>query len=186
MPHFWSKQLFWIGFFFTGFVFTVVIYRLPAVKEKILRTPKGVQRIFVMIFYLLPSLILPLLSQPRLPWPISARIGAGLTPLIAMVAIRVMARRELGAFPVLRQKANLVTTGIYSRVRHPMYLSNILLAIGWAMLFRGIHALLCVPIWTFCYVILIFFEEKGLAEEHGEEYREYRRKVRCRLVPYLF
>ncbi len=186
MPHFWSKQLLWIGFFFVGFISTVVIYRLPAVREKVLRAPKGVQRIFVITFYLLPPLILPLLPQPRLSWPLPAGIGASLTLLIAMVAIRVMARRELGAFPVLRQKSNLVTTGIYSRVRHPMYLSNILLAIGSALLFRGIHALLCVPIWTLCYVILIFFEEKGLAEEHGEEYREYRKKVRCRLVPYLF
>jgi len=70
MPHFWSKQLLWIGFFFTGFVFTVVIYRLPAVREKVLRVPKGVQRLFVLTFYLLPPLILPLLHQPRLPWSI--------------------------------------------------------------------------------------------------------------------
>jgi protein-S-isoprenylcysteine O-methyltransferase Ste14 len=186
MPCFWSKQLFWIGFFFTGFVFTAVIYRLHAVKEKILRTPKGVQRVFVMTFYLLPPLVLPLISQPRLPWPVSAGIGAGLTLLITMTAIRVMARGELGTFPVLRQKSNLVTTGIYSRLRHPMYLSNILLAAGWALLFRGIHALLCVPIWTFCYVVLTFFEEKGLVEEYGEKYREYRKKVRYRLVPHLF
>jgi len=83
MPHFWSKPIFWVGFHFVGVILTVVIYRLPAVKEKILRTPKGVQRIFVTTSYLLPPLILPLLSQPRLPWPISARIGAPLTLLIA-------------------------------------------------------------------------------------------------------
>lgn len=67
-----------------------------------------------------------------------------------------------------------------------MYLSNVLLAAGWALLFRGIHALLCVPIWAPCYVILIFFEEKGLEEEYGEEYVEYSKKVRYRLIPYLF
>ena len=186
MPHFWSKPIFWVGFHFVGVILTVAIYRLPAVRERVLRVPKGVQRIFVITFYLLPPLILPLLSQPRLSWPVSAGIGASLTLLITMTAIRVMARRELGAFPVLRQKANLVTTGIYSRVRHPMYLSNILLAAGWALLFRGIHALLCVPIWTFCYLILTFFEEKGLEEEYGKEYAEYRKRVRHRLVPYLF
>ena len=186
MPYFWNKQLFWIGFFFTGFVFTVIIYLLPAVREKVLRVPKGMQRIFVMTFYLLPPLVLPLISQPRLPWPVSAGIGAGLTLLIGMTVLKVMARRELGAFPVLRQKANLVTTGIYGRVRHPMYLSNILLAAGWALLFRGIHALLCAPIWAFCYIVLTFFEEKGLKEEYGEEYAEYRKRVRHRLVPHLF
>jgi len=106
--------------------------------------------------------------------------------LTGMVVVRVMARRELGACPVLRQKGSLVTTGIYSRVRHPMYLSNILFALGWALLFRGIHALLCVPIWALCYGVLIFFEEKGLEEKYGEEYREYRRRVPWRLIPKLF
>lgn len=68
---------------------------------------------------------------------------------------------------MLRQKANLVTTGIYSQVKHPMYLSNILLAAGWALLFRGIYALLYLPIWTLCCVVLTFFEENELAEERG-------------------
>jgi protein-S-isoprenylcysteine O-methyltransferase Ste14 len=113
-------------------------------------------------------------------------VGAGLILLVAMVVVRARAQRELGAHPALRQKSSLVTTGIYNRVRHPMYLSNILLAAGWALLFRGIHALLCVPIWTLCYVVLTLFKEKGLEEEYGEEYREYKKKVRCRLIPYLF
>ncbi|HEC34500.1 MAG TPA: DUF1295 domain-containing protein [Chloroflexi bacterium] len=182
----WNRSLFWVGFHFVGLILTVAIYRLPAPKKRALRTPKIVQRVFVIAFYLLPPLLLPLLPQPRLSWPVPAGVGAGLVLLVGMVVVRMMARRELGAYPVLRQKSNLVTTGIYSRVRHPMYLSNILLALGWALLFRGIHALLCVPIWILCYGVLIFFEEKGLEEEYGEEYQEYRRKVPWRIVPRLF
>ena len=71
----WNKPMFWIGFHLVGFTLTVVIYRLPAVKEKVLRAPKGVQRIFAMIFYLLPLLILPLLPQPRVSWPVP--VGRG-------------------------------------------------------------------------------------------------------------
>ena len=183
---FWNKPVFWVGFHFVGLILTVSIYRLPALKKRALRTPKILQRGFVIAFYLLPPLVLPLLHQPRLPWPVPAGVGAGLVLLIAMVVVRVMARRELGAYPVLRQKGNLVTTGIYSRVRHPMYLSNIFLAAGWALLFRGIYALLCVPIWALCYGVLTFFEEKGLEEEYGEEYREYRRRVPWRIIPRLF
>ena len=181
----WNKPVFWVGFHLVGLILTVAIYRLPALKERALRTPKIVQRGFVIASYLLPPLVLPLLPQPRLPWPVPAGIGAGLVLLVGMIVVRVMARRELGAYPVLRRKSNLVTTGIYSRVRHPMYLSNILFALGWALLFRGIHALLCVPIWALCYWALIFFEEKGLEEEYGEEYREYRRRVPWRIIPKL-
>ena len=182
----WNKPVFWVGFHLVGLILTVAIYRLPALKERALRTPKIVQRGFVIAFYLLPPLVLPLLPQPRLAWPVPAGIGAGLVLLVAMAVVKARARRELGACPVLRRKGNLVTTGIYSRLRHPMYLSNILFALGWALLFRGIHALLCVPIWALCYGVLIFFEEKGLEEEYGEGYREYKRRVPWKLIPKLF
>jgi len=183
---FWSTPLFWVGFHFVGVILTLIAYRLPAVKEKSLQAPKGIQRLFALTFYLLPPLVLSLLPQPRLSWPVPLGIGAGLVLLIGAVAVRAKAHRELGTHPALRLRSNLVATGIYSRVRHPMYLSNLLLALGWALLFRGIHALLCVPIWTICYVALIFFEEKGLEEEYGEAYREYKREVRWRIVPKVF
>jgi len=113
-------------------------------------------------------------------------IVAGLVLLIPAIVTRVTAQRELGAMPALRQKGNLVTTGIYSRVRHPMYLSNILLAVGWALLFRATHALLCAPIWALCFVMLILFEEKGLEEEYGQAYWEYKKKVPWRVIPRVF
>jgi len=186
MEQLWNNPLFWVGCHLVGVILTVITYRLPAVKEKGLRMSRSMQRLFALTFYLLPPFILPLLPQPRLSWPVPVGIGAGLVLLIATVAVRAKAHKELGARPPLRPKSNLVTMGIYSRVRHPMYLSNLLLAGGWALLFRGIHALLCVTIWILGYVVLTFFEEKELEEEYAEEYREYRKKVRYRLVPYLF
>jgi hypothetical protein len=62
---FWNSPIFWIGFHFVGVVLTVIVYRLPAAKERALRMPKGAQRLFALTFYLLPLLILPLLPQPR-------------------------------------------------------------------------------------------------------------------------
>lgn len=182
----WSRPVFWIGLHFMGVFLTVGIYRLPVVKEKVLRAPRGAQRGFALVFYLLPPFILPLLPQPRLSWPLLARIGSGLVLLTTMAILRVTAQKELGAFPVLRQRSTLVTAGIYSWVRHPMYLSNILLGVGWTLIFPGLYGLLCIPIWTLCYVILTFFEEQGLKEEYREKYQEYKEKVRYRLVPYIF
>ena len=182
----WSRPLFWIGLHFIGVILTVVIYRLPAVKETVLRVPKAAQQPVALVFYLLPPFILPLLPQPRLFWPLLARIGSGLALLTTMAVLRVMAQRELGAFPVLRQRGNLITTGTYGWVRHPMYLSNILFGAGWALLFPGLYAIPCIPIWILSYVILTFFEEQGLKEEYGEKYQEYRKKVRYRLIPYIF
>jgi protein-S-isoprenylcysteine O-methyltransferase Ste14 len=165
---FWNSPLFWSGLFLAGFVF------------------KTVQRIFTMTFYLLPMLALPLLPQPRLSWPVAVGIVTGLALLIGAVVTKMMAKRVFGAQPGLREKGNLVTTGIYGRIRHPKYLSNVLLAVGWALLFRGIHALLCVPLWAFGFVLLILFEEKEMEEEYGDAYREYKKKVPWRLIPRVF
>lgn len=96
---FWSKPLFWVGFHIVGVILTAVIYRLSAMKERALRAPKGVQRIFTVTFYLLPPLVLPLLPQPRLSWPAPVGIGLGLVLLMAMIAMKVTARRELGSPP---------------------------------------------------------------------------------------
>jgi protein-S-isoprenylcysteine O-methyltransferase Ste14 len=183
---FWNSPLFWVGLFFVGFTFTVIIYRRPTAKEKVSRAPRIVQRAFAWTFYLLPMLALPLLPQPRLSWPVAVGIVTGLALLIGAVVTKVTAKREFGAQPGLRQKDDLVTTGIYSRVRNPKYLSNVLLAVGWALLFRGIHALLCVPLWAFGFILLIFFEEKELEDEYGEAYREYEKKVPWRLIPRVF
>ncbi len=183
---FWDRPLFWVGLFFVGLVITLIVYRLPAAKEKSLRMPKIVQRLFALTFYLLPPFVLPLLPQPRLRWPLVAAVGAALAFFVVAIGLRARAQRVLGAHPALRARSNLVTTGIYSHVRHPMYLSNLLLTAGWGFLFRGIHALFCVPAWALGYAVLLLFEEKGLEEEYGDEYREYRRKVRYRFLPYLW
>ena len=183
---FWNSPLFWVAFFLVGFILTVIIYHLPAAQGKASRAPRIVQRAFAWTFYLLPMLALPLLPQPRLSWPVAVGIVAGLALLVGAVVTKVTARREFGAQPGLRQKGDLVTTGIYSRIRNPKYLNNVLLAVGWALLFRGIHALLCVPLWTLGFVTLIFFEEEELEEEYGEVYREYEKKVPWRLIPRVF
>lgn len=78
---------------------------------------------------------------------------------------------------------SLVTTGVYRRIRHPMYTAHLLWAIaqglllsnwlaGWAFL------VLSVPL----YVMRIPREEQMMLEHFGEEYREYKSRT-GRLIP---
>jgi len=74
----------------------------------------------------------------------------------------------------------LVTTGVYRFSRHPMYLGMVLLLLGLAVL---LGTIIPVP------VVLVFFwlmhtkfvniEEKAMEETFGDEYLEYKRRVRC-------
>lgn len=78
----------------------------------------------------------------------------------------------------IRHDHELVTSGIYSRIRHPMYTAHLL----W-----GIAILLIVPNWVTGSLMLIliigftFFrisrEEKMLVDEFGETYRSYRKET---------
>ena len=182
----WKKPLFWIGLHLVGVLLILIIYCLHNVKEKVLQMPKGVQRAFTVILFLLPPLVMPLLPQPRLSCHVLVGIAAGSTVLVTMIIVRVKAFREFGRDPGLHKKSNLITAGIYSKIRNPLYLSNLLLSAGWALLFRGNYALMCLLIWFSSYALLIFFEEKGLAEEYGQKYQTYKAQVPYRLIPYLF
>ena len=81
---------------------------------------------------------------------------------------------------------SLVISGVYRRIRHPMYTAHLLWAIaqgfllsnwlaGWAFL------VLSVPL----YVIRIPREEKMMLERFGEEYREYMSRT-GRLIPRMY
>jgi protein-S-isoprenylcysteine O-methyltransferase Ste14 len=71
----------------------------------------------------------------------------------------------------------VVTTGVYSIVRHPQYLGGLLAHVGFSFLLSALYSLLATPL----IVTLIYFisrkEEDELAKEFGEEYAGYTKKV---------
>jgi protein-S-isoprenylcysteine O-methyltransferase Ste14 len=79
----------------------------------------------------------------------------------------------------------LVTTGIYSVIRHPSYLGLFTNALGWALAFRsGVGVLLAlatlVPLFA-----RIVAEERLLQTQFGSEYDAYRART-SRLIPWVW
>ena len=80
----------------------------------------------------------------------------------------------------------LLTTGIYSVIRHPSYLGMIILSLGWALAFRSIiGALLVVALIPFL-IARIRAEEALLLDQFGAEYEAFRRHTSWRLIPGLY
>jgi protein-S-isoprenylcysteine O-methyltransferase Ste14 len=77
---------------------------------------------------------------------------------------------------------HVIDTGVYSFVRHPMYLGGNLMFIGGPLLLGSISGLLVGLAMVGLLVVRIFVEEKLLSRDL-EGYQEYRHKVRYRLVP---
>jgi protein-S-isoprenylcysteine O-methyltransferase Ste14 len=72
------------------------------------------------------------------------------------------------------QKEKLMTTGIYSKFRHPMYIGLVLLHIGLPFIFKSFIACLSTIIWASLIAIWTRFEEKNLERRFGQEYIDYR------------
>ncbi|MFC1509122.1 methyltransferase family protein [Candidatus Omnitrophota bacterium] len=73
--------------------------------------------------------------------------------------------------------------GPYRWVRHPLYMSVIMMI--WSSLVWTSDRLLFNVFWTVWIIIGTLLEERDLASDFGDDYREYQRKVPM-LLPYRF
>ncbi len=71
----------------------------------------------------------------------------------------------------------IVSTKIYSLMRHPQYFGGILAHIGISFLLSSLFSLLFTPLVIFLNFLVAWKEEKELIKEFGEEYKSYRDRV---------
>lgn len=72
---------------------------------------------------------------------------------------------------------NLVTTEIYSYIRHPQYSGLFLITIGMLIQWPTLLTLLMWPVLMYAYYRLSMREEANLADKFGDEFDEYRKHV---------
>jgi protein-S-isoprenylcysteine O-methyltransferase Ste14 len=80
--------------------------------------------------------------------------------------------------------AQLVTGGVYSHVRHPIYTSNILLLVGLFLMSGAIPVLINTIIVIIFYYRATIFEEREFSKTFPQ-YNEYARKTK-KFIPGLF
>jgi protein-S-isoprenylcysteine O-methyltransferase Ste14 len=125
-----------------------------------------------------------------LPYHLSWIQFIGIPFICLGFALRIPARRALGhALSPLVQTANphrLVTTGVYSLIRHPAYLGALGQLVGIALCFGsliGIATGVLAGIPALVYRIRV--EEQALREWFGQEYEQYTKRT-CRMIPRLW
>ena len=79
----------------------------------------------------------------------------------------------------------LVDTGLYGMIRHPMYAATLLLFLSMPLILGSLLSLLVILVYPFIIARRIQNEEQVLMRELPG-YREYRKKVRWRLIPFLW
>lgn len=123
-------------------------------------------------------LIMPIvfLSFWGLPW--TAQRIVGLVIAVPCFLLLVLARIQLGkAFSVQARATILVTTGLYSRIRNPIYVFGSLMIAGFILWINQPWLLLILVV----VLPMQFFrsrkEAQVLEEKFGTEYLEYKRKT---------
>jgi protein-S-isoprenylcysteine O-methyltransferase Ste14 len=136
------------------------------------------------------------LAPPWNPWLTEGLLAVTETPRVAALVIGVLASLGLGLFGALRirryltplpypvEHSQLVTTGVYALVRHPLYSSQLFAALGWTLftLSLGHLALLVLGFLFFDYKAST--EEAWLTERHPL-YASYAARV-SKLIPWIY
>jgi len=76
-----------------------------------------------------------------------------------------------------KKETGIVTNGIFSKVRHPMYLGSMLLFLSFVILSCSVLAFLIWIVICFFYYFVARYEEKLLLNKFGKEYKKYQEKV---------
>lgn len=72
----------------------------------------------------------------------------------------------------------LLRQGLYTFSRNPMYLSELVLLLGWVLFYGSIAVLIAFAVWyAFFNFYSVPLEERTLEAHFGEAYREYKQKV---------
>ena len=83
------------------------------------------------------------------------------------------------------ENQTVVDTGLYGIVRHPMYMITILLFLSIPLILGSIISFIIFLIYPIIIIVRILNEEKVL-ERDLKGYKEYKKKVKYRLIPYIW
>ena len=193
---YWEAWVYCILFFlmmFSSFIYflkkDIAFLKSRVLKRKeeneTQRSLQGIFSIFIVIGFIIPGLDYRFnLSHV----PLYFVIMADLFVLFGFLLIFRVSQENSYASAIIekRENQNVIDTGPYKIVRHPMYVGDIIIllstpiALGsfWAL----IPFLLCVPLF---FVLRIRGEEKYL-KRNLPGYDEYCRKTKYRLIPYIW
>jgi len=125
--------------------------------------------------------------SPPFPFWIEA-IGT-LLQIVATYIVFAAMRENTFAAPVVKMQKErgqkVISTGLYAIVRHPMYAGTTLLFIAAPLLLGSLYGL-ALALLLIGTIAARAIGEEDMLEQELEGYRDYMRKVKWRMIPYVF
>ncbi len=104
--------------------------------------------------------------------------------VIRIRAVRTL-KRHFSDYVAIHEHHQLITTGIYSLIRHPVYLGKIVAVFGMFLVFPSWYGLFFFVLYSSILIQRISREERLLLKYFGSVYEEYTLKS-FRLIPHLY
>ena len=120
-----------------------------------------------------------------LPKPVV--IGAAIVFLVSYIIYAEVLRENtyLTRTIEVQEGQKVIDTGLYGIVRHPMYSATLLLFLSMPLVLGSIYSFLIFLVYPVIIAKRIKHEENFL-EKELDGYREYKRKVKFRLIPFIW
>jgi len=142
---------------------------------------------FAVLLLWAPRIPLPVLGDRFLPlmaWPFWAGVALTAGGLLFTVWARIKIGRNWSGIVTIKEGHELITSGPYAIVRHPIYTGLLLAFVGSALARAEWRGILAVVIAGWALWRKLRFEERWLREQFGESYQAYSQRV-ATLVPFL-
>jgi protein-S-isoprenylcysteine O-methyltransferase Ste14 len=186
---------FYEAFFPVIWIAFLVYWQIKAADTKTTqRLEPAASRILRVLIFLIA---ITLLSIPRIPlpwlyaqlWPqgywsfwLGAAVNVG--GLLFAVWARVHLGRNWSRSVTIKQGHELITTGPYAVVRHPIYTGILTGFLGTAIAISQVRGVIVVVLIFFVFWLKLRMEEEWMRSQFGETYATYARQTAA-LVPYL-
>jgi protein-S-isoprenylcysteine O-methyltransferase Ste14 len=128
----------------------------------------------ITLVFILLAVVFLVLHLNLIAWTPVKMAGAGLAGV--SIVMLVVARLQLGAsFSVKAKARKLVTTGLYAKIRNPIYVFGALFLVGIAIVLENwVLLAILVAVLTPLQIIRARKEEAVLHQAFGEEYERYK------------
>ena len=195
--HFWQAWLFWMVF--TAAQLTITLYFLRTdphlIENRLKAGPRAESRpaqkliLFFAVILSLALVILPGLDH-RFGWsvvpvPLLLLGDLGVVAGMSITFFVFRANTHAAATVKVEENQQVISTGLYGIVRHPMYFGALVLFIATPLALGSFWTILVVPL-LFAVLALRLLDEERFLRANLPGYTAYCQKVRFHLIPFLW
>ena len=190
-------MLWFYEYFFPVLWFVFLIYwQIKAANTKTTRRLEPIASRMLRALIFLVAIVLLSTTQIPLRWLYLQLWPAGLCPfwlgalvMVAGLLFAVWAREHLGSnwsrSVTIKQGHELITTGPYAVVRHPIYTGILAGFLGTAIALSQVRGFIVFVLIILTLWLKLRMEEQWMRSQFGETYANYAHQTAA-LVPYLF